>query len=304
MGTGNFPAKSYFQDVKLNEFDTFFILSNGRFTEDDIELARQINQHGKKYFFIRSKIDQDIRSAKRSNPESFNEAAVLAKIRKECLEKLGGLLTNKEKIFLISCHGFEKRREECHEERGKKYYEKYQLEALIKANRDALHQNQQDTMIRLLEKASRAALEEKVKVLGGNIWKTSAWSGAAAAVPLVSMGVDLWLIMEQLKHYKTELGVPEEKSDQFKKLDPTTKAKVSVTLKLLTEVTVKGIGALAVCYAVETQIEQAFSFLPAGLLIACPLSGITTYKVLDYILKTMADTASAILDGVIKSKKT
>lgn len=304
MGTGNFPAKTYFQDVKLNEFDTFFILTSSRFTEDDIELARQINKQGKKYFFVRSKIDQDIRRAKRSNPESFDEAAVLAKIRSECSKKLDGLLTNKEKIFLISCHGFEKRREECHEERGKEYYEKYQLEALIKANRDALHQNQQDTMIRLLEKASRAALEEKVKVLGGDIWKTSAWSGVAAAIPVVSIGIDLWMIKEQLKHYKTKLGIPEEESDQFKKLDPTSKAKVSVTLKLVTEFTAKGIGALAVGYAVETKIEQVFSFLPAGLLIACPLSGITTYKVLDYILNSMADTAFAILDGVIKSKKT
>ena len=304
MRTDNFPAKTYFQDLKLNEYDTFLILTNTRFTEDDIELARQINEQGKKYFFIRSKIDQDVRSAKRSSPESFDEADVLAKIRSECSEKLGGLLTNKEKIFLISCHGFEKCREESHEERGKRYDEKYQLEALIKANRDALHQNQQDAMIRLLEKASRAALEEKVKVLGGDIWKTSEKSGAAAVVPVVSISVDVWLIKEELKRYKTELGIPEEKSDQFKKLDPTTKAKVSVTLKLLTEFTAKGIGALAVGYAVETKIEQVFSFLPAGLLIACPLSGITTYKVLDYILKTTADTAFAILDGVIKSKKT
>ena len=303
MGTDNFPAKTYFQDLKLNEYDTFLILTNTRFTEDDIELARQINEQGKKYFFIRSKIDQDVRSAKRSSPESFDEADLLANIRSECSEKLG-LLSNNEEIFLISCHGFKKRREECHEERGKKYYEKYQLEALIKANRDALHQNQQDAMIRLLEKASRAALEEKIKVLGGDIWKTSTLSGVAAAIPLVSIGVNVCLILKELMRYKTELGIPEEKSDQFKKLDPTTKAKVSVTLKLLTEFTAKGIGALAVGYAVETQIEQVFSFLPAGLLIACPLSGITTYKVLDYILKTTADTAIAILDGVIKSKKT
>ena len=119
----------------------------------------------------------------------------------------------------------------------------------------------------------------------------------------ISIGVDVWLIKKELKRYKTELGIPEEKSDEFKNLDPTSKAKVSVTLKLLTEFTAKGIGALATAYAVETQVEKVFSFLPAGLIIACPLSGITTYKVLDYILKAMGDTAFAILVGVIEPKK-
>lgn len=306
MGTDNFPAETYFQDVKLNEYDTFVIFIDTRFRKDDLELAREITSHRKKYFFVRAKIDQDVRSAKRSCGESFNEADVLAKIRSECSEKLGDLLSNEEKIFLISCHGFEKCREKC-EERGEKCGEKcgekYQLEPLIKANRDVLYQNQQDAMIRLLEKASMAALEEKVKVLGGDIWKTSAWSGVAAVVPVVSIGVDVLLIKKEFKRYKTELGIPEEKSDEFENLDPTSKAKVSLTLKLLTEFTAKGIGALAAAYAVETQIEKVFSFLPAGLIIACPLSGITTYKVLDYILKAMADTAFAILVGVIKSKK-
>ena len=130
-------------------------------------------------------------------------------------------------------------------------------------------------MIRLLEKASMAALEEKVV---GDIWKTSAWSGVAAVVPVASIGVDVWLIKKELKRYKTALGIPEEKSDEFKKLDSTTKAKVSVTLKLLTEFTAKGIGALAAAYAVETQVENVLSFLPAWLLINC-LSTVRYYHI-------------------------
>ena len=115
-----------------------------------------------------------------------------------------------------------------------------------------LYQNQQDVMICLLEKASMAALEENVKVPGGDIWKSSALSGVAAVVPVISIGVDVWLIKKELKRYKTELGIPEETSDKFENLDPTSKAKVSVTLKLLTGFTAKGIGALAAAYAVET----------------------------------------------------
>ena len=138
IGTPNFPAKTYFEDVKLNEYDTFVIFIDTRLRENDLELARKITSLGKKYFFVRSKIDQDVQNAKRSSlPESFNEAAVLAKIRSDCSKKLGDLLSKKENIFLISCH----------------VREKWEFSLLRQANLYALEQNQRDAMIRLLEKA-------------------------------------------------------------------------------------------------------------------------------------------------------
>ena len=304
MGTNNFPAKTYFQDVKLDEYDTFVIFTHTRFTEDDLKLARDITSHGKKYFFVRAKIDQDVRSAKRSSrPESFNEADALAKIRSKCSGKLGDPLSNVEKIFLISCHGFEKCREKCGEECGEKcgekYLEKYQLEPLIKANRDALYQNQRDAMIRLLQRASKKALEEKVQALGGGKWKPALCSGAAAAIPFLSAAVDVGLIVKEFKGYKHQLGIPEEGSNEFEKLDPKSKAKVHTFLKILAEIATKGIAAVGIL-AAEATIEQALSYLPLGLFIACPLSFGTTYCVLYYTLQRMADAAFAILEGTVK----
>ena len=303
MGTDKFSAKTYFQDVKLNEYDTFVIFIDTRFREDDLELAREIKSHGKKYFFVRSKIDQDVFSAECSDPESFNEAAVLAKIRSKCSEKLGDLLSNEEKIFLISCHGFKKCREkcgeECREKSGEKYREKYQLEPLIKANREALHQNQRDAMICLLQRASKKALEEKVQALGGSNWKSALLSGAAAAIPFLSVAVDVGLIVKKFNGYKHQLGIPEEGSDEFEKLDPKSKAKVGTFLKILAEFATKGVAAFGIL-AAEATVEQVFSYLPLGLLIACPLSYGTTYCVLYYTLQTMADAAFAILEGTVK----
>ena len=159
-------------------------------------------------------------------------------------------------------------------------------------------------MIRLLEEASKEALEEKVKGRGGDVWKTSAWSGGATVVPLASTFVDDWLITKEFKCYKTELGIPEEESDEFKKLDPTSKAKVSVALKLMTKIFPNSIGtSRTAALSSEVGIKQAFSFLPTAVLILGPLSGGYTYKILDNILKNMADTAFAILDGVVTEKK-
>ena len=118
------------------------------------------------------------------------------------------------------------------------------------------------------------------------------------------MFVDDWLITKEFKRYKTKLGIPEEESDEFKKLDPTSKAKVSVALKLLTKITPNSIGtSLTAAFSLEVGIKPAFSFLPAGLIILGPLSGGYTCTILDNILKNMADTAFAILDGVVTEKK-
>ena len=126
------------------------------------------------------------------------------------------------------------------------------------------------------------------------ISKTSAWYGGATVVPVASMFVDDWLITKEFKRYKTKLGIPEEESDEFKKLDPTSKAKVSVALKLLTKITPNSIGtSLTAAFSLEVGIKPAFSFLPAGLIILGPLSGGYTYTILVNILKNMADTAFA-----------
>ena len=289
IGTPNFPAKTYFEDVKLDEYDTFVIFIDTRCRENDLELARKITSLGKKYFFVRSKIDQDVQNAERSSlPESFNEATVLEKIRSECSKKLGDLLSKKENIFLISCH----------------VREKWEFSLLRQANLYALEQNQRDAMIRLLENASKKALEEKVRVLGGDIWKNSALSGGAAVVPVASMFVDAWLIKNEFIRYKTELGIPEEESDEFKKLDPTSKAKVRAALRLLSGTDFNSIsGSITLGVCMEANIKQMFSFLPFGLLTLGPLSGGYTYSVLDNFLKNMANTAFAILDGVVKQTK-
>ena len=216
-----------------------------------------------------------------------NEAAVLAKIRSECSEKMGDLLSKKKNIFVISCH----------------VREKWEFSLLRQANLYALEQHQRDAMIRLLEKASKEALEEKVKGLGGDIRKTSAWSGGATLVPAASMVVDDWLITKEFKRYKTELGIPEEESDEFKKLDPTSKAKVRAALKPLTKITPKSIGtSLTAAFSLEVGIKPAFSSLPAGLIFLGPLSGGYRYTILVNILKNMAGAAFAILDGVVTEK--
>ncbi|XP_038625987.1 T-cell-specific guanine nucleotide triphosphate-binding protein 2-like [Tachyglossus aculeatus] len=57
---------------------------------------------GKRFYFIRTKVDADLKNSRRSRPDSFNEEQVLKQIRddcQQCLEKEG---QKNPQVFLIS----------------------------------------------------------------------------------------------------------------------------------------------------------------------------------------------------------
>ena len=102
-GTPKYPdVEAYCSQVNLDGYDFFLIFTAGRFTENDLKLARKIKSIGKNVFFVRTKIDVDVNAEERKR--SFNEEALLQKIRADCLNNLGDLLSNQQDIFLISNH--------------------------------------------------------------------------------------------------------------------------------------------------------------------------------------------------------
>ena len=56
IGTPNVPAKTYFEDVKLNEYDTFVIFIDTRLRENDLELARKITSLGRSISLFAQKL--------------------------------------------------------------------------------------------------------------------------------------------------------------------------------------------------------------------------------------------------------
>ena len=97
MGTPSFQ-------VQVDLYDVFLVFTDIRFRLNDSKLVEQISSIGKTFLFILTKIDQIVNWAEEWSkpPGSFNEEAVLEKIRAECLKNLGHLLSNPKDIFLIS----------------------------------------------------------------------------------------------------------------------------------------------------------------------------------------------------------
>ena len=109
MGTPNFPVDRYCDQVGIDLYDAFLIFTDTRFRANDLKLAEKISSIDKTFFFIRTKIDENVCAEKRSKPPgSFNEKAMLEEIRADCSKNLRHLQSNTEGIFLISNHHPEK----------------------------------------------------------------------------------------------------------------------------------------------------------------------------------------------------
>ncbi|KAJ7387310.1 Interferon-inducible GTPase 5-like [Desmophyllum pertusum] len=102
IGTPKYPdLETYCSKVQLERYSAFLVFTNNRFTENDQKLAKKIRSTNGSFFFIRAKIDQNVNAEKRKR--SFNEDAMLEKIRRYCLENLvdddGEQLSMSENIF-------------------------------------------------------------------------------------------------------------------------------------------------------------------------------------------------------------
>ncbi|KAL8219458.1 UNVERIFIED_CONTAM: hypothetical protein K2H54_025206 [Gekko kuhli] len=99
-----FPPETYLEQVNFSRYDFFIIVCSKRVHYSDIHLAREIQAMGKKFYFVWSKVDEDLRNRERSDPEEYSEEQVLKEMRDACrqiLEKHLG--TSNPQIFLTSC---------------------------------------------------------------------------------------------------------------------------------------------------------------------------------------------------------
>ena len=152
-GTRNYPDfETYCKKVNLKRYDTFLILSANRFTQNDFLLAKRVREMKKSFFFVRNKIDVDVKAEKQKR--AFNEDVTLSTIRKNTLENLKDLVANDEEVFLISSHK----------------PKKWDFARLTEAILDSLPLRQKETLtlsLHLQTTQSKDILKRKADVLRG-----------------------------------------------------------------------------------------------------------------------------------------
>ena len=279
IGTPNYPnMATYCEKVELEKFNAFLILTAVRFTENDWELAKKIKSINKNFFLIRTKIDENVRGGQ-SRKRSFDEKAMLQKIRSDSAENLGDLLSDERDIFLISNHD----------------RDKWDFARLLQAILDALPTYQRESMVLSLgNSVTTDIFKKKVEVLRGRIKFVASFSAVAAFFPIpgLSIAVDIPLILNEFALYRSQLALPEKGTADFEKLHVTTQdavAKISIT-------TAAQLAAYLSVFATESAVEEAVSYIPIlGSMIASTISFTTTYAALQKCLKTVEETALLVL---------
>uniref|UniRef100_K7E6J9 IRG-type G domain-containing protein n=1 Tax=Ornithorhynchus anatinus TaxID=9258 RepID=K7E6J9_ORNAN len=88
IGTPAFQASRYLERVQFGRYDFFILIASERFTAHHAQLACEIQRLGKRFYFIRSKVDVDLAASRQRRPATFSEEGVLNEIRTHCRDRL------------------------------------------------------------------------------------------------------------------------------------------------------------------------------------------------------------------------
>ncbi|XP_053867115.1 interferon-inducible GTPase 5-like [Malaclemys terrapin pileata] len=192
IGTPSFRADRYLEAVNFTRYDFFIILASERFKENHVHLARAIVEQGKRFYFVRAKVDNDLEAMRRrKNPPEEEE--VLEEIRRDCRERLGQAGLGDAKVFLLS--SFE--------------MEKYDFQAFEDTLERELPGHKRHAFLLSLPNLSGAIIEKKRQLLHQEVWKVALVSSLVAAVPLPGLAFtcDVSILLRKLAAYRQDFGL-------------------------------------------------------------------------------------------------
>ncbi|XP_050786288.1 uncharacterized protein LOC127038011 [Gopherus flavomarginatus] len=201
IGTPSFRPDTYFQQVSFARYDFFIIVTSKRFSSCNADLAQEIQKMGKKFYFVRSKVDEDLRNESRKR--NYDQETILQKIRDDCVEKLRSEGVNSPQVFLISRWEFDQ-------------YDSPQLQETLANELDS---HKRHIFLLALPNISRPILDKKKEALRNQIWKRALKSCAIAAVPIphLSVSCDVDILVESMTEYCKVFGLDEESLDRLSK---------------------------------------------------------------------------------------
>ncbi|KAL2078340.1 hypothetical protein ACEWY4_026025 [Coilia grayii] len=254
IGTPRFKAKTYLKDVKFKNYDFFIIVSAFRFKENDLTLAKEIKKQKKNFYFVRSKIDLDVRNEMENGRA---EEEVLHHIREDCLRNLSEL--GPPPIFLITS----------------KDLSKFDFQKLQETMESDLPSQKKDVIVLSLPVYSMQSLEKKYSTLKKAIWALAVVSGgiAVAPVPGLSFAIDTTMVGSFFTNCYFSFGLDDKTlrklSDRVDKpiLEEVKKSKLMQAIvnssPLTTNMAAK-LGAAGIAEALSSLVPIAGSAVAAG----------------------------------------
>uniref|UniRef100_A0A3B3S8L9 Interferon-inducible GTPase 5-like n=1 Tax=Paramormyrops kingsleyae TaxID=1676925 RepID=A0A3B3S8L9_9TELE len=285
IGTPNFKADTYLQDVEFKRYDFFIIIASERFRSSNVQLAMEIQKMKKRFYFVRCKIDENIRAEKRK--KTFDHDKTLKTIRDDCIKGLQKQGLTSPTVFLISSF-----------ELGG-----YDFPLLEGTMEKELPKHKRHVLLLSLPNMTLEINEKK------NQWKIAVLSGTVAAIPIpgLSVAVDVTILVKEISRYYLAFGLDDDSlrklSDRtdvpFEELKSVLKSPLNkeisadVVIKLLTKAA--GGGLMVVEYLVSN--------IPVfGSMLAGGISFGTTYSMLNSCLNELAQDSHNVLMRAVQTE--
>ncbi|XP_042295550.1 interferon-inducible GTPase 5-like [Sceloporus undulatus] len=195
IGAPDFHPREYLQQINAPCYDFFIILASQRFGLIHAKLAQYLLKLRKDFYFVRSKVDEDMELGRQECPSSFSEADALQEIREGCLRDLQASGVKSPKIFLISNLSFSK----------------YDFPLLGETLWKDLDLQKSHSFLLATPNISHRLLEKKKSAIMQHLWLVCvvACGVHAEPIPEISIACDTELLVKTLQGYCVNFGLEE-----------------------------------------------------------------------------------------------
>uniref|UniRef100_A0A8C1SKA9 IRG-type G domain-containing protein n=1 Tax=Cyprinus carpio TaxID=7962 RepID=A0A8C1SKA9_CYPCA len=286
IGTPNFKANEYLKLVEFERYDFFIIIASDRFRECHIQLAKEIVRMGKRFYFVRSKIDSNI-DAEKKRKKSFDQKKTLDAIREDCEKGLRNIGIEDPVVFLISSF-----------ELGN-----YDLNLLQERMEQELSQHKRRVLMLALPNITLEVIEKKKKVLQKNIGKVALLSALVGIVPLpgFSVAVDIAIVKKEIGTYYRTFGLDYPSLQKLCESSGKTIEEFKSLMK--SPASILSLVAAESLLVSENAVVYAVNFFPIlGSVVAGGLSYMTVSKILKRVLNDIAEDARIVLMASLQTE--
>jgi hypothetical protein len=275
-GTAQFPKETYLKTIEFDRYDTFILMVRENIVEDDIWLMTEIENVGKKYIIVVSKIDVDVEDRLRQGQA---ENVTLEKIRSHVLENVKTV----KDVYLISNY--------------LENAQRWDFPRLVKDITANMTERKKEALIVTLMANNERLIHAKGQKLRRRFWDILAASAGTTTIPMAT-------IVSEATLYRKELGLDDETLAHKCDLHGLSVDELETQHPELFKNTHELVVYLVESYKGVKLVEKTISTIPVvGQLATSLVDDAVSYELLEYMLSHFEAAAKNINNYIIRSSK-
>ncbi|XP_065430054.1 interferon-inducible GTPase 5-like [Chrysemys picta bellii] len=290
IGAPDFQPTTYLQQVNFECYDFFVIIASERFKCNHMALAQEIERMGKRFYFVLSKVDEDLCNEERDHPRTFSQESVLERLRMDCrkhLQKAG--MSNPEIFLLSSCE-----------------FTKYDAPGLVKTLKDDLPGPKRLAFLLSLPHLSAEIIEEKKAALKKLIWLISLASALVNIIPIprLSVACDISILLGFMIAFYKYFGLDDGSLANLARQSGKPIAELKAVILSPEAKEINRDFVIKLLLKEEKVLPRLIAYVPVlGPMLTVGISFSTTYFMLLRFLSEVAEDAERVRKTALKEDK-